>query len=73
MSVQTFEGLVENGQIRLLDQATLPEKTRVYVVVPEASGKEPRLWSPRLADPAEAAQFEMQVRRYGAGDSDADV
>ena len=64
MSVQTFEGLEENGQIRLLDQATLPERTRVYVVEPEASRKEPRLWSPRLADPAEAAQFAMQVTKH---------
>lgn len=70
MSVQTFEGLVENGQIRLLDQATLPEKTRVFVVVPEALQREPRVWSPRLADPAEAALFEMQVTKHGAGDAE---
>jgi hypothetical protein len=61
MSVLTFEGLVEDGRIRLLDGATLPDKTRVYVVVPEAALRPPRLRSPRLADPRQATEFTMRV------------
>jgi hypothetical protein len=73
MSVLTLEGLVENGQIRLLDEATLPEKTRVYVVVPDAPDRAPRIWSPRLADPAQATVFTMQVTEHGPGGTDAEV
>jgi len=32
MSVTTFEGVVENGQIRLPADICLPEKTKVYVI-----------------------------------------
>ena len=34
MKVATFEGFVENGQIRLSGSIHLPEKAKVYVVVP---------------------------------------
>ena len=67
MSILTLEGFVENGQIHLLDQATLPEKARVYVVVPDAPDRAPRVWSPRLADPAQAAAFSMQVTEARSG------
>ena len=33
MANLTFEGRVENGQIRLPENVTLPEHTKVYVVV----------------------------------------
>ena len=36
MTLSTFEGIVENGQIRLRDNVTLPENTKVYVIIPEA-------------------------------------
>jgi predicted DNA-binding antitoxin AbrB/MazE fold protein len=32
--VATFEGIVENGRIRLPAEVDLPEKTKVYVVIP---------------------------------------
>ncbi len=35
MAISTFEGIVENGQIRLRDDVTLPEHTKVYVVIPD--------------------------------------
>ncbi len=34
MQVTTFQGVIENGQIQFDDDIDLPEKTRVYVVVP---------------------------------------
>lgn len=43
MPVTTFQGTIENGQVRLPANVNLPEKAMVYVVVPDlehnASGK----------------------------------
>lgn len=36
MSVKTYEGRIEQGQIRLGDVPLLPEGARVYVVIPES-------------------------------------
>lgn len=35
MPVTTFQGTIENGQVRLPANANLPEKATVYVVVPD--------------------------------------
>ena len=35
MSVITFQATIENGQVRFAADVHLPEKTRVYVVVPD--------------------------------------
>ncbi|MBA2607277.1 MAG: hypothetical protein H0U96_10480 [Acidobacteria bacterium] len=35
MQVTTFQGEIENGQVRLTTDVRLPDKTKVYVVVPE--------------------------------------
>ena len=43
MPVTTYQGTIENSQVRLLANVDLPEKATVYVVVPDfeqsASGK----------------------------------
>lgn len=43
MQITTFQGEIENGQVRLATDIRLPDKTKVYVVVPEfeqpANGK----------------------------------
>ena len=39
MSVATFQGMVENGQVRLANDVRLPERTTVYVVVPDAQAE----------------------------------
>ena len=43
MQVTTFEATIENGQVRFETDVHLPEKAKVYVVVPEfeqtANGK----------------------------------
>lgn len=70
MAVATFEAVVEKGQIRLLSGETLPEKTIVYVVVPDRMVQDvysvtvppnPRVMSPRLVkqDGATVPQVEM--------------
>ena len=62
MSVTTFEGIVENGQIRLPPDICLPEKAKVYVVIPNGDLPPPAfLASPRLAHPEEAIDFKKEV------------
>lgn len=58
----TYEGVIENGRVRLPPSASIPEKTRVYVLVPGGeTHPAPYVASPRLADPEQAQDFEMQV------------
>ncbi len=62
MAAFTIEGVVENGKIRLSDDVTLPEHTKVYVVVPEIeTAPQAHIRSPRLANPKQAADFAKQV------------
>ena len=35
MSVTTYQGTVENGQVKLTGDIRLPENAKVYVVVPD--------------------------------------
>jgi antitoxin component of MazEF toxin-antitoxin module len=35
MSVTTYQGTVENGQVRLAGNVRLPENAKVYVIVPD--------------------------------------
>ena len=62
MKVTTFEGIVENGQVRLPADVHLPEKAKVYVVVPDMEARQiAYIASPRLAHPEQAKDFEKQV------------
>jgi hypothetical protein len=62
MPVLTLEGVVENGQIQLKTNIHLPDKTKVYVVIPDfETKKEVHLFSPRLAHPEQAADFKKEV------------
>ena len=62
MSVMTFEGVIENGQIRLPAGVVLPERKIVYVIVPGSDAPLERAQAGfRLANPADAAKFEMKV------------
>lgn len=40
MSAATFEGVVEQGQIRLNSDVRLPDGTKVYIVVPDIEIKD---------------------------------
>ncbi len=67
MKVETYEAVVENGQIKLADIVRLPEHTKVYVVVPGAV--EPNgfhVSSPRLAQPEQAADFVKVITEEAA-------
>mgnify|MGYP001170051896 CR=1 FL=1 len=63
MQVMTYEGIIENGEIRLIPNVSLPEKTRVYVVVPSLEVTHVvSVPSPRLAHPVLAAYFCMYFK-----------
>ena len=70
MGVVTFEGLVDKGKIRLKTNIRLPERTRVYVVVPDLEIKQVRIVSPRLVHPEQAADFRKEMIEVA---SDANV
>jgi len=62
MSIITLEGIVQEGQIRLKNDFRLPDKTKVYVVVPDIQvQKYAHIFSPRLVNPEQAIDFKMQV------------
>ncbi len=62
MSVTTIEGVVENGQIRLPSSVRLPEKAKVYVLIPDVSvSPVSYVGSPRLIHPEQAADFQKEV------------
>ena len=62
MSVTTIEGVVENGQIRLPVSVHLPERTKVYVIVPDGETKTiPYVGSPSLAHPEQARDLTKEV------------
>jgi hypothetical protein len=62
MNVATFQGIVENGQIKLPENVRVPERTKVYVVIPDLGEPTPLRWmSPRLAHPEQAMEFTKNV------------
>ena len=62
MSVLTLEGVVENGQIRFPANIHLPEKARVYVIIPDTRAPQTaHLYSPRLAHPEQASDFKLEI------------
>jgi hypothetical protein len=71
MSVVTYEGVIDHGQIKLNTNPQLPDNTKVYVIVP-GSQVEPivHLYSPRLAHPEQSSEFKLEVVK---GSTHADV
>lgn len=66
MKVTTFEGFVENGQVRLPVSIRLPEKAKVYVVVPDVEiPSAAYVGSPRLAHPEQVVDFKKEVVEGG--------
>jgi hypothetical protein len=62
MQVKAFEGVIENGQIRLKTNINLPDKTKVYVIIPDFEAqKVVHVYSPRLAHPEQAVDFKKEV------------
>ena len=62
MTITTYDGVVEEGKIRLKTGIRLPDNTKVYVVVPDTQTKKTaRVTSPRLADRKKVADFTMEI------------
>lgn len=58
----TYEGVIENGQVRLPPNAEIPEKTRVYVLVPDSETLPgTHVASPHLANPEQVKDFEKRI------------
>jgi len=62
MYLKVLEGEIVNGQIRLLDNANLPEGLKVYVIIPNMD-EVPSAYivSPRQLHPEQAADFRKEV------------
>jgi hypothetical protein len=53
----------------LIDNIRIPDKTKVYVVIPARRGEKAiRIFSPRLAHPEQAADFKMRVTEEAEDD-----
>jgi hypothetical protein len=62
MKITSFEGIIENGQIRLPANLHLPERAKVYVVVPDFEMEQVAVInSPRLAHSEQAEDFKKEV------------
>ena len=58
----TYEGIVENGHVRLPPDIQIPDETRVYVIVPDLDTQRTvHILSPRLVDRRQAKDFVKQV------------
>lgn len=62
MQVTAFEGIIENGQIRLNTSVHLPEKTKVFVIIPGVETVKPAHIYTRLLHPEQAADFKKELR-----------
>jgi hypothetical protein len=62
MLINAIEGIVENGKIRLREDISLPESTKVYVIVTDQNdGSAPKIRTPRLAHPEQFKDFHKQI------------
>ena len=65
MKLETYEAIVENGQIKLTAPVRLPERAKVHVIVPNGEPARFRGGSPRLAQRNQAADFIKTVAEEG--------
>jgi hypothetical protein len=62
-AVKTYQGVVDNGIIRLDPEIRLPENLQVFVVVPETVDERPlQIRSPRLVHRNQLPDFAKEVR-----------
>jgi hypothetical protein len=62
MNVLALEAVVDHGSIRLPPDVKLPDRTKVYVIVPaNLTPMKARIVSPRLAHSEQVRDFVMEV------------
>ena len=62
MNVAAFEGVVDDGKIRLMPGVRLPDRTKVFVIVPDlGTTKKAQILSPRLAHPEQMPYFKKEL------------
>ncbi len=65
-TVLTLEGIVDQGQIKIQGNIKLPDRAKVYVVIPEILiERSVRVPSPRLVNRKQVADFKMEVVEAG--------
>jgi hypothetical protein len=58
----TYEGVVENGYVRLPPNVEIPDETRVYILVPNIdTHRTLQILSPRLVDRGQAKDFVKEI------------
>jgi hypothetical protein len=68
MPISAFEGIVQNGQIRLKTDVRLPENTKVYVIIPGLETERTvHVYSSRLAHPEQVVDFKKEGVDGGNG------
>ncbi len=68
MGILTFEGVVDGDRIRLKGYVRLPDRARVYILLPDVHVEQVvRIPSPRLAYPEQMADFVLEVLEDSAG------
>ena len=68
MTIKAYEGIIKNGRVELKSDIPLPDRTRVYVIIPEAGVVGiARVPGPRFAQSEEAVDFEMEVAEEPGG------
>ena len=64
MTIATFEGIVEHGQIHLKTSVRLPERLQVFVVVPDYTAPQTvHVDTPRLVHPEQVQDFVMEISK----------
>jgi hypothetical protein len=62
MGVVALEGIIERGQVRITPYVRLPDKTKVYVIIPGTQiERVAHVFTPRLAHPEQVADFELEI------------
>lgn len=63
--IQDIVAIYDHGIFRPLQPIALPEGTKVHLSIDQQAGADRPVncvYSPRLADPAQISEFEMEVR-----------
>lgn len=62
MEIISFEGEINSGQIKLPPNLNIPDKTKVYIIIPNIKIKNKAfIDSPRLTNPKQAADFKKEI------------